>query len=87
MGEITSFNNKIIYLCVQFVNHDIREDFFFFFFFFFFTICQINYSYQVIAACGLEGHDQLGLDINNVQGGWCNGESNMSCEQIGLQIN
>ena len=28
VDEITSFNKEVIHLCVQFVHHDIREDFF-----------------------------------------------------------
>ena len=28
VDKITTFNREINYLCVQFVNHDIREDFF-----------------------------------------------------------
>ena len=27
VDKITTFNREIIYLCVQFINHDIREDF------------------------------------------------------------
>ena len=38
VDEITSFNKEVIHLCVWFVNHDIREDFFFFFFFFFYNM-------------------------------------------------
>ena len=36
VDEIASFNKEVIHLCVQFVNHDIRKDFFFF------LICKIN---------------------------------------------
>ena len=59
VDEITSFNKDVIYLCVQYVHHNIREDF-------------LQYAKLtkvtgwVIATSVLDGWYQLGLDIENV---------------------
>ena len=60
VDEITSFNKEVIHLCVQFVHHDIREDFF------------LQYSKltkvtgYVIATSILDEWYQLDLDIKYV---------------------
>ena len=42
VNEITTFNKEVIHVCVQFVNHDIREDCFLFFLMFFFVLFFCN---------------------------------------------
>ena len=74
VNKITSFNKEAFDLSVWFVNHHIREDF---------LQCAklTRVTSSVIATFVLlDGCDQLGLNVKNVQGQEYDGASNIFCK-------